>query len=217
MTYGQTRDNEQLSKLDDDITAFVSRYGGNPSSAGRKTIILFPGGMGSRLLQATTPESAGPPYFYNTVWLDCSIVFGAGSHLQMQNDEESDDQVIIPNGPVDFATLRPYDNFVQWCTDRDIDYFIFGWDWRRDMEQTVDFCLSRFLPHFRNRVLAACGADPLQDFLLIGHSMGGMIVKLIMNKSDSPYVQLLKQAITVATPFYGYGGQLPRYSPVTLT
>jgi len=41
--------------------------------------------------------------------------------------------------------------------------------------------------------------------------MGGMIVKLISNRSNNPYVQLMKRAITVATPFYGYGGQLPRY------
>lgn len=211
MTYGQTRDDEQFSKLDGDIAEFVSRFGGNPSRTGRKTIILFPGGMGTRLLGATTPESDGPPYFYNTVWLDCSIVFGAGSHLQMQGDEESDHQVIIPNGPVDFATLRPYDDFVRWCKGRDIDYFIFGWDWRRNMERSVDFFLDRFLPHFQSRVQTECDIDPLQDFCFVGHSMGGMLVKLIMNRSNNAYVQLVKQAITVATPFYGYGGQLSRY------
>jgi len=211
MTYGQTRDNEQLSKLDDAIGSFITRYNSNLSSTNRKTIFLFPGGMGSQLLQATTPESDGPPYFYNTVWLDCSIVFGAGEHLQMQGDIDSDGRVIIPDGPVDFTTIRPYDQFIQWCDDNEIDYFVFGWDWRRDLKLTVDFFLNTFLPLFRSRVQAECSPDPLQDFSLIGHSMGGMIVKLISNRSINPYVQLMKRAITVATPFYGYGGQLPRY------
>ena len=57
MTYDQTRDNEQLSKLDDAIRSFITRYNSNLSSTNRKTIFLFPGGMGSQLLRATTPKS----------------------------------------------------------------------------------------------------------------------------------------------------------------
>jgi hypothetical protein len=36
-------------------------------------------------------------------------------------------------------------------------------------------------------------------------------VKMILNYSTNTYVQRLKKAITVATPFYGYGGQVHRY------
>ena len=86
MTYDQTRDNEQLLKLDDAITNFITRYNANPSSTNRKTIVLFPGGMGSRLLRANVTAPNGPPYFYDTTWLDCSILFGAGAHLRMQGD-----------------------------------------------------------------------------------------------------------------------------------
>jgi len=211
MTYSQTRDSEQRLKLDDAITNFITRYNANPSSKNRKTIILFPGGMGSRLLRATATEPNGPPYSYNTVWLDCSIVFGAATHLEMQGDADLDQHIIIPNGHVDFMTLRPYEGFIQWCDAKGIDYFIFGWDWRRDLTLTVNFFLDTFLPLFRQRVKKACGADPLQDFSLVGHSMGGMFVKLILNNKSNPDVQLMSQAVTVATPFYGYGGELPRY------
>jgi len=38
-----------------------------------------------------------------------------------------------------------------------------------------------------------------------------MVVKMILNSSTNAYVQRLKKAITVATPFYGYGGQVHRY------
>ena len=139
MTYGDTRDNEQLSNLDDAIRRFITRYNSNPSSTNRKTIILFPGGMGSQLVRASSPEPWGPPYSYNTVWLDCSILFGAALHLQMQGDVDDNQQIVIPDGPVDFMTLRPYEGFIQWCNDHEVDYFIFGWDWRRDAKLTVDF------------------------------------------------------------------------------
>jgi pimeloyl-ACP methyl ester carboxylesterase len=211
MSYGQTRDDEQLSKLNDAIGEFISRYNANPSHTDRKTIILFPGGMGSWLLRASTPEPHGPPYAYNTVWLDCSIAFDAALHLGMQADVDHQQQIVVPDGPVDFLTLRPYQGFVQWCDNNEFDYFIFGWDWRRQLIPTVDFFLACFLPLFRQRVIDECEADPLEDFSLVGHSFGGMIVKLILNRTNNPYVQLMKRAVTVATPFYGYGGQVHRY------
>src|SRR5438876_4658839 len=148
MTYRQTRDNEQLSHLDDVIGNFISRYNSNPSTTGRKTIIFFPGGMGSQLLRATTPEPDGPPFFYDTVWLDCAIIFGAAQHLQMQGDIDFDQQMIIQDGPVDFPPLTPYEGFIQWCDSNEIDYLIFGWDWRRDPCLTVDFFLNVFMPLF---------------------------------------------------------------------
>jgi hypothetical protein len=115
MTYDQTRDSEQLSYLDDAIAEFISRYNFNVQSTGRRTIIFFPGGMGSRLLRATTPEPDGPPFFYGTVWLDGSIAFGAASHLRMQNDIDYQQQVVVPDGPLDLFILRPYEDFIEWC------------------------------------------------------------------------------------------------------
>jgi pimeloyl-ACP methyl ester carboxylesterase len=210
MTYRQTRDSEQLSHLDDAIGTFISRYNNNLSTTDRKTIILFPGGMGSQLLRATTPESDGPPYFYNTLWLDCAIIFGAALHLQMQGDIDFDEQIIIPDGPVG-PPLAPYQGFINWCDHHDVDYLIFGWDWRRDLCLTADFFLNVFMPLFEQRVKHTCTPNPLQHLSLVGHSFGGMIVKLILNRSNNPYVQLVHSAVTVASPFYGYGGQLPRY------
>jgi pimeloyl-ACP methyl ester carboxylesterase len=210
MTYDQTRNSEQLSYLDDAIAEFISRYNFNVQSTGRRTIIFFPGGMGSRLLRATTPEPDGPPFFYNTVWLDASIAFGAASHLRMQNDIDYQQQVVVPDGPLDLLILRPYKDFIEWCENNNVDYFIFGWDWRRDPQKSVDFFLNVFMPRFEQRV-SGCIPNPLSHLSLVGHSFGGMIVKLILNQQNNPYVQLVHSAVTVATPFYGYGGQLARY------
>jgi hypothetical protein len=211
MTYSETRDNEQLSHLDDAIRSFISRYNSNPTSSNRRTIILFPGGLGSQLLRAMTPEPEGLPYFYTTLWIDYSIKYRAAFDLQMQGDMDHEQHLVIADGPIDFDIIRPYEGFIKWCNANQIDYFIFGWDWRRDPKLIVSFFLDTFLPMFRERVRSSCRPDPLQNFSLVGHSFGGMIVKMILNRSNNPFVQLMHRAVTVASPFYGYAGQLPRY------
>jgi hypothetical protein len=211
MTYDQTRDNEQLSYLDDAISKFLSRHNSNFQGTNRRTIIFFPGGIGSRLLRASTPEPDGPPFSYNTVWLDGSIAINAAYDLQMQGDIDYKKQIIVANGALDIPLcLTPYDNFTTWCDASGIDYLIYGWDWRRNPDRIVDYFLKVFMPYFKDAV-RECYPNPLRHLSLVGHSYGGIIIKLIFNRSDDPYVQLFKQGVTVATPFYGYGGQLARY------
>jgi hypothetical protein len=212
MSYSQARDREQLQRLQTAVNAFIVRYQSNPSTTKRKTVILFPGGMGSQLVRAITPHEDGPPYFFNAVWLDCSVLFGAALDLKIQGGMDRDRKFIITDGCVDFPFfgLRPYEDFIQWCEQNKLDWFVFGWDWRRRLEDTVDLFVDRFLPMFQRRVAAACGADPLQDYAAIGHSMGGMVLKLVLNRGGI-FVDKMAHAVTVATPFYGHAGHMHRY------
>ncbi len=75
---------------------------------------------------------------------------------------------------------------------------------------TADFFLDKLLPAFEQGV-AHCHPAPLDNFWIVGHSFGGIIAKHILNRADHPYVRRLKGAITVGTPFYGYGGQAHRF------
>ena len=209
--YEQGRDDEYLARLDTSISKFINRYNANPSSSNRRTIFLFPGGMGSQLAQATSDYTSGPPFSYDDIWLNCATVFGAAINLQMHGDIDYGDCYIVPDGCVDFPPLlQPYDDFISWCQANFLDLFVFGWDWRRDVNDTVDFFLNKFLPKFKSRV-AGCVPNPLNDFTLLSHSFGGLVVKLILNQASNFYVQKMKRAITVAAPFYGYGGQVHRY------
>jgi hypothetical protein len=54
------------------------------------------------------------------------------------------------------------------------------------------------------------GANPLQHFILMGHSFGGMLVKLMLHHND-PVLAHMTHAVTVASPFYGYDGQIHRW------
>jgi hypothetical protein len=125
-------------------------------------------------------------------------------------ERDLDNRIVIADGAVEFLGLTPYDRFTQWCELNDLDWFVFGWDWRRRLEDTVSLFLTRFLPRFQSAVIGACGADPLQDFVLVGHSFGGMIVNFILHQANS-LLDTMTRAITVGAPFYGYGGQIHRW------
>jgi hypothetical protein len=67
LTYAETRDAETLRSLDNAILDFIAQCQQcrtNPASAcARQTMFLFPGGMASRLVRATTqvPEPPNKP------------------------------------------------------------------------------------------------------------------------------------------------------------
>jgi hypothetical protein len=214
MNYQKTRDDEQLRFLDKSITKFINKL--RPAES-RQTIIFFPGGLASKLLRSKTAykaNSSAPQSFdYDDqeIWLS-AWTFGHPelNALKLRMHKEADgfyhdeeDRIIIADGCIELAGITPYDDFADWCKDNGINLFIFGWDWRRPLGHTVDFFLDRFLPLFEKR------AGPLKNFTLVGHSFGGMIVKLILQGGRG--LDGMNKAITVATPFYGYGGQIHRW------
>ena len=225
MSYADTRDDEQLRKLDAAIDKFKEIY---PRSA-RQTVIFFPGALASKLKRAKTPfrknVSTTQTFEYDELWLNWQTFIHPDLNalkLKLHKEEDGvyhdeEDRIVVADGPIEFENISPYDGFVDWCEENKIDLFIFGWDWRRRLEETVDFFLNKFLLHFQKRVMDGGGPsdrkpDPLENLTLIGHSFGGMVVKLILEKSpDDQRASKIKRAITVATPFYGVGGQMHRW------
>lgn len=214
--YGQKRDDEYLNRLKSigPIDDFITNYKANLNPV-HKTIFLFPGGMGSQLVRATADIYQAPPFIYLTAWIDPLIWAGTAVNLQTQTPPDYVDfqqHFVVPNGCVDCPGLEPYVGFSNWCQSSNIDLFVFGWDWRLSSAATADFFLNKFLPAFDSlATLAGCSPHPLDNFFLVGHSFGGMVVKQILNQSTNQYVQRMKRGITVGSPFYGYGGQVHRY------
>ena len=132
-----------------------------------------------------------------TIWCGSTarIICGAAAHLRMQGDIDFDGQFVIADGPVNFPPLTPYEGFINKCNQQQIDYLIFGWDWRRDLCLTADFFLDVFMPLFKQRV-AGLQPSPLQHLSLVGHSFGGMLIKLILNRTNNSSVRQLKSAVT---------------------
>jgi pimeloyl-ACP methyl ester carboxylesterase len=206
--YGAGRDQEHIARLDQAIERFATIYGAD-NAPQPKTIFLFPGGMGSQLMRSRTAYNQ-PPYNYYLAWLACNVILGEARNLQLSpGGIDHRQRYVVPDGAVDFVRVHPYADFVQWCGRNWLHLFIFSWDWRRGIQDAADLFLREFMPRFEARFTEA--PHPLDDFSLVGHSAGGMVVKAIANEASNPYVQRMKRAITVASPFYGSGGQLHKF------
>lgn len=208
---------EYLARLASHLAgAFRNNY-----IAGRPTVFLLPGGVGSQLMRADRRSDQGPPFAYSVAWAHCGIIFEESEDLRLtskgdgadQYYEDSDGRYVVPEGGVDtsfiLAAFRPYRGFIQWCRDNQINLLVLGWDWRRGIEHSANFFLDSFLPMFEAQL---ADLDPLTNFTIIGHSAGGMVVKEILNRADdNDYVRRMRRAITVGAPFYGYANQTLNY------
>ncbi|MCX7899964.1 MAG: hypothetical protein N2444_07775, partial [Methylocystis sp.] len=206
--YDDFRDNAYLSELDSDIDAFIARYNSH-NPAQRKTVFLFPGGMASQLKRSWFPNIAGN---YASLWLDCPALVGGTTFLQLHSALEDYLRcAIVPDGNVEFFGVDPYKDFIDWCRNNGIDVFVFGWDWRRPGKASANLFLKKFIAKFTS-IVAQYAPHALDNVYLIGHSFGGIVIKHMMNDFNDPFVaNKVKLAITVATPFYGYAGHLPRF------
>jgi hypothetical protein len=222
MTYDETREREQLRMLAPAIDDFINDYLGaraaQPASP-RQTVFFFPGGMASELKRATEPfdDNSGEPqsFEYESVWLTFDTFAGGARALEMYKKgdafRDKDDRIIVASGAVNLLGCTPHEGFVDWCANNSVDLFVFDWDWRRRQQDTVGFFVDKFWPHFRARLAEAGCTEALDAFSLIGHSLGGMIVNLILRGNDPEVAQKAKRVITVATPFYGYASQIHRW------
>jgi hypothetical protein len=213
--------------LGPDMQTFANQWklAGQNGPCPRQTVFFFPGGMASRLQRALQPYQEGvgvpPNVGYEEVWFHLvNTLTGDWRRLGMYRDSlgcfrDSDNHIIVANGaveavPVDGLRCAPHDELANWCGQNNADFFVFGWDWRRRLDETVTFFLDKFVPFFRQQVMAQGCADPFANFSLVGHSFGGMVVNLIARSGHS-ILPNMAHAITVATPFYGYPGQLHRW------
>lgn len=211
-SYETAREQECMARLERAIERFADQYD-NHLSGNRKTIFLFPGGMASQLVRADRRFDRPKPFQYGVSWMQRSVLVGGARNLAVEASRlDVGGRFVLPDGAIDFdcpgASLHPYARFARWCQDNSLHLFVFGWDWRLGVDRAARFFLDTFLPEFEKRLGKL---NPLEDFTLIGHSAGGMVVKTILNQTNNRYVGLMKRAITVGTPFYGYGEQIRLY------
>jgi hypothetical protein len=223
VSYNSNRISEQLRVLEPEINNFIYRFNASDGPADgspRQTVFLFPGGMASRLVRAKRKwDPDGPAhqiFTYEEIWLNALTFLGRARELLLKrvgpNDyRDKKEQIIVADGLINLFGWTPYVDFTKWCALKGLDYFVFPCDWRRAAYDVGDLFIHHFLPRFQQLVKEGCNnADPLERFSLIGHSAGGLVVNWAL-RSEAPIMAGLDKAITVATPFYGYSGQLHRW------
>lgn len=204
---------EQLRIMDKPIEAFLDSYALNRNDPDRKTVLFFPGGLASELVRAKLPFDRGVSE-WDTLWVDLFEVFvreGALA-LQMNGNQDSEQRLIVPSGPLQSCVINPYDDFIEWCRASQIALLTVPWDFRRSADWNVNYFLGTLVPEIERRA-ANRGwrpGEPLNGATMIGHSFGGMLVKWILNEHEHSFCKNLGLAITVGAPFYGTASQIER-------
>ena len=97
---------EQLKHMDGTIDTFLAGYKnwGIARGAQQRTVLFFPGGLGSELTQARQPfdPTGGTAYDYDQIWYDIARIRGpekAALHMAMRR-EAADSQATAARKPV---------------------------------------------------------------------------------------------------------------------
>jgi hypothetical protein len=160
-----------------------------------------------------TPPSGDPIKFGNfeVVWVSLGLLFRQDG-LNLEIDPEAQDKdafIIVPDGPVEFALIPAYDGTRAFFQDNGYNYCVFGYDWRRPIQEAADN-LQSFLTDVQAAVQNQFGEDPLPKTTVLCHSQGGLVAKLFLHLPNT-LGAAIERVITIATPFYGTASQTQRF------
>lgn len=214
MTYFQNLNRLILKELELRADHFVDFY--DPA---KRSIILIPGGMGSKLMQCNAEYAEdnfpGNPAF-REIWLSWpAILFGKVDELGLDPDElDHDERPIIASGEMN-SIVKSYDGTEAYFIDRDFNYTEFGYDWRRDVSSSAAY-LKAFLGMIKNKARLKIDGqhNALRKLTLFAHSMGGLVVKILINdliEDGEDCSQWFHRFVSVASPFYGTETHIYRY------
>ena len=213
MSYETARNHEIHDAHQRLIDAFAKSY-----RCGQPTIVLLPGGMGSHLdrsVLAYKNDQSIPFALYDPVWMDVEMIFGRDLELLRMEETGHDagEHIIIPTGPLQFL-VNAYDGTRRFFEDLGWNYIVFGYDWRRSLEEAASQ-LTEFLVNLRDRVKDLRDCDPLPTTTLLAHSQGGLVGKIFLQSisgDDGRGIGLwMDRFVTIGTPFYGTSSHQDRY------
>lgn len=180
------------------------------------SVVLLPGGMGSRLIRSMVPYKAGEP-FTNTVfyelWLDFArAILGDLRELAMTRyGEDAGGHPIVASGELS-SIVKTYDRVETYFQGK-ANYVGLGYDWRRPPDKEYMYVRS-FLRRIADKVMAKGHPDPRRRLTLFAHSQGGLVAKLFVNDVVERHEQptdWFERLVTCCTPFYGTWSHLSRY------
>lgn len=193
--------------FDYQLELFVNRY--HPD---KKSLILLPGGMGSQLERTGSPYPTSPNVITNVVWIGLGIAPPFLDALKLEIDlrgKDKDSFVVAPHGPLSFIGLTPYERLEALAWEQDWNYCVFGFDWRRPIEESSAF-FKKFILDFRQRIREKHNQDPMPDLTIVCHSMGGIVCTDALRDARVNSLPF-NAVVTIATPFYGTATQQQAY------
>ena len=168
----------------------------------RVATILLPGIMGS-LLSSIRGISA-------LLWVNPTVITSGYVNLLDLDDEgtgdRSPDVEIVPTGIEKFVYLK-----LILTLARETRLYEFPYDWRRQLEGSADL-LAQSIERWSQ-------ADPERRFVLVGHSMGGMLARTYLARHPAQAERHIERLIMLGSPIYGapdaimtfWGNSLPAH------
>lgn len=121
-------------------------------------------------------------------------------------------EAILHNQPTNYSQwqvnpiVKEYDGIINTLTNLDYlknqDFFIFAYDWRKSLNNLVDD-----FNNYLNQLITS-HQQPITNFNLVGHSLGGLVARIYAQKYGSEKINKL---ITVGSP---HQGVTQAYKPV---
>jgi hypothetical protein len=197
------------------IRALIEHY-----HPGAQTVVLLPGGMGSQLDLSTAVLPANDDAAqtgWDTAWLSLRVLLNKSLEgLELSaNGTDTGGHLAIANGEIR-GLYSPYDATEKHLQDSGRNYIVFGFDWRRSLGEGAAH-LEWFLTQLKNGVLDRYREDPLPKVTLLGHSQGGLVIKVFLHRlfPDDDTAKTagawFERVVMVGAPFYGTCNHMQRY------
>ncbi|HEX6002641.1 MAG TPA: hypothetical protein VFZ14_01450 [Burkholderiales bacterium] len=211
MSYARVVDELRQRELELRAQAFADAYDPHLPS-----VVLLPGGMGSRLLRGIAPYVANARYtntdFYE-LWLDFAAALrGELREIAMtEDDRDIGDHPIIASGELS-SIVKKYEGVGEFFRGK-ANFIGLGYDWRRTPESEFTY-LRTFLRRIAGKITGRGYADPRARLTIYAHSQGGLLAKLFLNdlvERGENMASWCERVVTCSTPFYGTWSHLARY------
>ncbi len=185
---------------------------------GLPSILVLPGGMGSRLQRSThaydPTRTPGPETFYE-LWCGLAPIFGGELKYLAQNvfTEDADKHPIIAAGELT-NVVKSYDGIFEHFEGQ-ANVIGLGYDWRRAPAKEAGY-VRVFLQLVAEQVkkVNPLWPDPRKRLTVYAHSQGGLVAKFFANDladaSEDP-ADWFERLVTCCTPFYGTSSHFERY------
>lgn len=167
----------------EEVRALLNR----PRNGGeRPRVVLLPGLMGS-LLASVRGISA-------MLWVNPAVITnGHINLLDLSDDGRSDrspDVEIVPVGIEKLSYLK-----LILALSRASRLYEFPYDWRRHLEYNAEL--------LRRAIHRWAGATPERRFVLVGHSLGGMLARTYLTLYPEEAERHVERVVLIGSPIYG--------------
>ncbi|MEJ2208838.1 MAG: hypothetical protein P8129_07360, partial [Anaerolineae bacterium] len=150
------------------------------------SVVLLPGIMGSQLASVRGVTKL--------LWINPMLfVKGESSYLELNDDGSGDRHPEVE--AVATALEKTVYLKIGLALRREVDLFEFPYDWRRPIEESADV-LHRTLERWSD-------GDPNRKFILVGHSLGGIVSRAYLARHPHDAVRRIERIILQGSPQFG--------------